>query len=142
MEKEIKQTWHFDQSPEEVWDYLTKPDLIEQWLMKSDFMPVVGHKFRFIHSTEKKSKYEGVVDCEVKEVMPYSRLSYSWSGTEKDCNRTFDSMVVWTLSKKGQGTELQLVHSGFAVLDDYEQHNKGWAMLVPRMTALLNANNK
>ncbi|NLR82909.1 helix-turn-helix transcriptional regulator [Chitinophaga eiseniae] len=25
-----------------VWDYLIKPELMEQWLMKNDFQPVVG----------------------------------------------------------------------------------------------------
>ena len=48
MQKEIKQSRHFNQSPQEVWEYLTKPELIEQWLGKTDFQPVVGHKFRFI----------------------------------------------------------------------------------------------
>ncbi len=48
MQKEIKHTWHFSQSPQEVWEYLTKPELMEQWLGKTDFQPIVGHKFRFI----------------------------------------------------------------------------------------------
>lgn len=37
MEKEIKKTWHFNQAPQDVWEYLTKPELIEQWLMKIIF---------------------------------------------------------------------------------------------------------
>src|SRR6266550_2474446 len=48
MQKEIKQTWHFNQSPQTVWEYLTKPELIEQWLGKTDFQPLVGHKFSII----------------------------------------------------------------------------------------------
>ena len=32
MKKEIQQTWHFKQSPQEVWEYLTEPELIEQWM--------------------------------------------------------------------------------------------------------------
>ena len=28
MQKEIKHTWHFNQSPQEVWEYLTKPELL------------------------------------------------------------------------------------------------------------------
>lgn len=35
MQEEIRQTWFFKQSPGEVWEYLTKPELIEQWLMKT-----------------------------------------------------------------------------------------------------------
>src|SRR6266446_6701476 len=31
--------------PEKVWRALTQPHLIEEWLMKNDFKPVVGHSF-------------------------------------------------------------------------------------------------
>jgi len=31
--------------PEKLWRALTQPHLIEEWLMKSDFKSVVGHRF-------------------------------------------------------------------------------------------------
>jgi uncharacterized protein YndB with AHSA1/START domain len=31
--------------PEKIWRALTQPHLIEEWLMKNDFTPVVGHRF-------------------------------------------------------------------------------------------------
>jgi uncharacterized protein YndB with AHSA1/START domain len=31
--------------PEKIWRTLTQPNLIEEWLMKNDFKPVVGHHF-------------------------------------------------------------------------------------------------
>src|SRR5216684_1509900 len=103
MQKEIKQAWHFSQSPQEVWEYLTKPELIEQWLMKTDFQPKVGHAFRFTFVPKNDNKYDGTVNCEVLEVKPFTKLSYSWKGNTKDGNRTFDSRVVWTLAPKGNG---------------------------------------
>ena len=33
--------------PEKIWRALTQGHLIEEWLMKNDFQPVVGHKFNF-----------------------------------------------------------------------------------------------
>ena len=33
--------------PEKVWRALTQPHLIAEWLMKNDFIPVVGHRFTF-----------------------------------------------------------------------------------------------
>ena len=33
--------------PEKIWRALTQGPLIEQWLMKNDFQPVVGHRFNF-----------------------------------------------------------------------------------------------
>jgi len=77
MQKEIKQTWHFKQSPQEVWEYLTKPGLIEQWLMKTNFKPIAGHKFQFTFAPKPDSKYEGAVNCEVLELKPFTKLSYS-----------------------------------------------------------------
>jgi len=32
-------------APEKIWRALTQPQLIEEWLMKNDFKPVVGHSF-------------------------------------------------------------------------------------------------
>jgi len=81
MQQEIKQTWHFNQSPQEVWKYLTIPELLEQWLGKTDFQPIAGHKFRFI------GRQGSEIDCEVLEVKPFTKLSYSWQRTSaKDRN--------------------------------------------------------
>ena len=33
--------------PEKLWRALTQPQLIEEWLMKNDFKPVVHHRFNF-----------------------------------------------------------------------------------------------
>jgi uncharacterized protein YndB with AHSA1/START domain len=127
MQNEVKHTWHFNQSPKEVWEYLTKSELLEQWLMPNDFKPVVGHKFRF---TMKDMQHY----CEVLEVKPFTKLSYSW---KKD-NMPVDSKVTWTLTPKGSGTELQIVHDGFTVLKDVTDHNNGWSFLGNQFVELLN----
>ena len=31
--------------PDKLWRALTQPHLMEAWLMKNDFAPVVGHRF-------------------------------------------------------------------------------------------------
>ena len=33
--------------PEKVWRALTQSSLLEEWLMKNDFQPIVGHRFNF-----------------------------------------------------------------------------------------------
>src|SRR5580704_15289513 len=98
MEKEIKQTWHFNQSPEEVWEYLTNPELLEQWLMKNDFKPVVGHKFSFISPRGESCETGGVSYCEVLEINPFTRVSYSWRTNSVKDGKPYDSKVVWTLN--------------------------------------------
>lgn len=139
MQKEIQKTWFYKQSPQEVWEYLTKPELIEQWLMKNDFKPVVGHKFRFTFIPKNESNYAGVVDCEVLDLKLFTKLSYSWNGRTKDGSRTFNSIVVWTLIPKDNGTELQLSHNGFSMLEDMLTHTTGWDNCLKRFEELINA---
>ncbi|MGL4557148.1 MAG: SRPBCC family protein, partial [Afipia sp.] len=52
----------FSFPPEKLWRALTQPHLIEEWLMKNDFKPVVGHSFNL------KGEWGGVLDCEVLAV--------------------------------------------------------------------------
>jgi uncharacterized protein YndB with AHSA1/START domain len=138
MQREIKQSWQFRQSPEEVWEYLTRPELIEEWLMKTNFKPVKGQKFQFTFTPKPGAKYHGVVDCEVLEIIPCSRLSYSWNGSTFDENRNYHSVVEWTLVPKGNGTELQLSHDGFTVLEDILTHSNGWNSCLAKMENLIN----
>jgi uncharacterized protein YndB with AHSA1/START domain len=136
MQQEIAQTWQFDKSPQEVWEYLTNPDLIELWLMKSNFKPVQGHRFQFTFNAKPESKYKGVVDCEVLEITPFSKLSYSWSGSTNDESRNYKSVVIWTLKPNKNGTELLLNHQGFTVLEDILAHTSGWKSCVAKMETL------
>ncbi|MGC4021054.1 MAG: SRPBCC domain-containing protein [Cyclobacteriaceae bacterium] len=142
MQKEIKQTWFFKQSPSEVWEYLTKPELIEQWLMKSDFKPVAGHKFRFTFVSKPEGKYDNVVHCEVLEVKPFTKLSYSWNGATQDKSRNYNSIVVWTLAQKDNGTELLLQHNGFTELEDILTHSNGWNSCLKKFEILINSTQK
>ena len=132
MQKEIKQTWQFNQLPSVVWEYLTNADLLEQWLMKSDFVPKLGHEFCFIAPHGKKHY------CVVLELVPNKLLSYSWK--LKNANEdevTLDSKVIWTLTEKDGGTELQLVHDGFTLVEDVIGHTKGWTFLANQLVEIL-----
>ena len=140
MQKEVKQTWHFKQPLQEVWEYLTKAELIEQWLMKNDFRPIVGHKFQFRHAPSSSiSENEKIHYCEVLEIVPLQKLSYSWKVGKGNSEITIDSIVLWTLSEKDGGTALNLLHNGFTLLEDVIAHNKGWTTLRSRFVELLNA---
>ncbi|XZF15504.1 SRPBCC family protein [Chitinophagaceae bacterium MMS25-I14] len=133
--KAVKHTWFFNQPQQEVWNHLTTPELLEQWLMKNDFLPVVGHKFYFVGECEGNHK----TYCEVTEITPYSRVAYSWLANSMKDGKPYTSMVVWTLTPKNDGTELQLVHDGFTVLEDAQAHNDGWTRIGQKMVQQLNA---
>lgn len=141
MEK-IQQKWLFNQPPQEIWDYLTKPELIEQWLMKTDFKPIVGHKFQFESHPDDDCQYGGITHCEVLEIIPLQKLSYSWKSGNESIESSIDSVVVWTLTEKNGGTELQLQHSGFKLLAAYTSHKNGWSQFVNGLIELLNTFKK
>jgi uncharacterized protein YndB with AHSA1/START domain len=93
--------------PEKLWRALTQPHLIEEWLMKSDFAPVVGHRFNL------RGDWGGVLDCEVLAVEPNRSLSYTWDHAHDDPAYALKSVVTFTLTPTGAGTHLRMEQSGF-----------------------------
>jgi uncharacterized protein YndB with AHSA1/START domain len=93
--------------PEKIWRALTQPHLIEEWLMKNDFKPVVGHRFNL------RGDWGGVLDCEVLVVEPNRTLSYSWNFTHDDAAYNLKSEVTLTLTPTSTGTRLCMEQSGF-----------------------------
>ncbi len=129
MERSIIQKWQLPHPPEVVWDYLTKSELLAEWLMENDFQPVVGHKFMFRTYPKINFGFDGRVYCEVFEVVPLKRLSYSWKGGPGKGKITLESMVTWTLTPVDDGTELLLEHTGFRGWKNfmgYVAMNQGW----------------
>jgi uncharacterized protein YndB with AHSA1/START domain len=56
--------------------------LIEEWLMRNDFKPIVGYKFNFRSSPV--PHWNGVAHCEVLVVEHNERLSYSWNASGQE----------------------------------------------------------
>ena len=93
--------------PEKLWRALTQPHLIEEWLMKNDFKPVVGHNFNL------RGEWGGVLDCEVLAVEPNKTLSYTWNFSHDDAAFDLKSVVTFTLTPTTTGTLLRMEQSGF-----------------------------
>ena len=93
--------------PEKIWRALTQPHLIEEWLMKNDFKPVIGHHF------ELRGEWGGVLDCEVLAVEPHKTLSYTWNFAHDDAAYDLRSVVTFTLTPSRMGTHLRMEQSGF-----------------------------
>jgi uncharacterized protein YndB with AHSA1/START domain len=111
-------------SPGKIWRALTEGQLIEDWLMKNDFQPVVGHRFNF--RAAPVPGWNGVIDGEVLVVEPNSRLSYSWS------TMGMESAVTWTLTPAKGGTHVRMEHSGFRPDQEaaYKGANYGWQKFI------------
>lgn len=116
--------------PEKVWRALTESPLLEQWLMKNDFEPVVGRTFNF--RAAPMPHWNGVVDCRVLAVEPYERLSYSWNASGDEAAGGLRTVVTWTLTPTPGGTQVRMEQSGFRPEDEanYQGASYGWQRFV------------
>ncbi len=112
--------------PEKIWRALTQPDLIEEWLMKNEFKPVVGHRF------DLRADW-GAVDCQVVAVEPNKTLSYTWAAYG------LESVVTWTLTPSSTGTHLRMEQSGFRPDQQqaYQGAKGGWPQFFANLEQLL-----
>lgn len=112
---------------EKIWRALTEGKLMEEWLMKNDFQPVVGHRFQF--RATPAPNWSGVIDCEVLLVDPISRLSYGWGALG------LESVVAWTLTPTAGGTHVRMEHSGFPSEESasYKGAKYGWTNFMSNM---------
>ena len=92
--------------PEKIWRALTQSALIEDWLMKNDFQPVVGRKFNF--RADPMPGWNGVTDCQVLMVEPNERLSYSWNASGDEAVNGLKTIVTWTLTPVEGGTIVRM----------------------------------
>ena len=131
----------FPHPPERIWKTLTTGELISRWLMPTTgFEAVKGKRFTF--QTTPAGAWDGIIQCQILEVMPNERLVYTWkSGYEGNIGygAALDTVVTWTLSKVANGTRLRLVHSGFALPKNdsaFKNLSDGWKKVVRNLDTI------
>ena len=119
--------------PEKLWRALTQPHLIEEWLMKNDFKPAVGHRFNL------RGDWGGVLDCEVLALEPNRTLSYTWNFAHNDPAFNLQSVVTFTLTPTSSGTHLRVEQSGFAPTQRqaYGGARAGWQGMLGKLEEIL-----
>ena len=112
--------------PEKIWRALTQPELIEDWLMKNDFKPVVGQSFTL------RADW-GSVDCQVLAFEPNKTMAYTWGAYG------LESVVTWTLTPTSAGTRLRMEQSGFRPDQQqfYEGAKAGWQRFFANLEQVL-----
>jgi uncharacterized protein YndB with AHSA1/START domain len=112
--------------PQKVWRALTEPQLISEWLMKTDVTLNEGTDFTL-------SADWGSVDCRVTEALAPERLSYAWE--TKDLN----SVVTWTLTPIEGGTRLRMEQRGFRTDQEpyYRGAQAGWPRFFDQLETVL-----
>ena len=113
--------------PEKVWRALTEGKLIDEWLMKNDFQPIVGHRFHF-RSTPVPN-WDGIIEGKVLEVEPNSRLAYTWA------SMGLESVVTWTLTPSADGTHVRMEQTGFPSEQsaNYKGAKYGWTNFIGKL---------
>jgi uncharacterized protein YndB with AHSA1/START domain len=125
----------FPHAPETIWKTLTTGELIARWMMApTGFEPVKGKHFTF--QTTPAGAWDGVIHCQVLEVMPNERLVYAWKGGHEGnvgYGSRLDTVVTMMLSRVENGTRLRLVHSGFVTPKNdaaFKNMSEGWKKVV------------
>ena len=111
---DIKQTYDIAASPTEVWRALTDPVVIREWSGATAEFPVAV--------VAPYSLWNGDIRGRVLEMEPSRRLVQTWQ--PKDWTRT-DSVVTFTLTPRGKGTRVDLVHVNVEA-SDFDGTTEGW----------------
>jgi uncharacterized protein YndB with AHSA1/START domain len=117
--------------PEKLWRALTQPHLIEEWLMKNDFVPAVGHDFQL--RMHPQPGWNGIIDCRVLDVEPNNTLSYTWS------TMGHETVVTFTLTATHAGTHLRVEQAGFRPdqAQNYAGAKYGWQNFFTKLETVL-----
>ena len=90
-----------------VWSAITNKNEMKAWYFDlEDFKPEQGFTFKFNGGPEEGPVYVHL--CEVTEVIPEQKLTYSWRYE----GLPGISYVTWALEAKGENTLLTLTHTG------------------------------
>lgn len=131
----------FPHAPETIWKTLTSGALMSRWIMApTGFEPVEGNRFTF--QTTPAGEWDGVIHCQVLEVLPNERFVYAWKGGHEGnagYGSRLDTVVTWALSKVDNGTRLRLVHSGFMTPKNdtaFKNMSQGWKKVLSQIGAV------
>jgi uncharacterized protein YndB with AHSA1/START domain len=113
-----------------VWKAITNRNDMKEWYFELDsFRPEVGFEFQFYGEKDEK-KYLHL--CQITEVVPGRKLSYSWQYEGYPGN----SLVTFELFPDGKNTKLRLTHEGLESFGTdnpdlaKENFEEGWNTLI------------
>ncbi|MGH8026934.1 MAG: SRPBCC family protein, partial [Pseudoxanthomonas sp.] len=93
--------------------------------------------------TKPAGEWDGVIHCQVLEVVPNERLAYAWKGGHEGNDgygSKLETIVTWTLTRVANGTRVRLVHSGFVLPKNdtaYKNMSEGWNKVVRNLDAIV-----
>lgn len=132
--------------PQRVFDALVDPTLISRWMGPRSMVqscevmtmePRVGGKYR-IKMNRRPDAPGGrpgtlFVTGTYQTVDRPNRLTYSWMWEDQG----HESRVTYELKPHAGGTEVTLIHEGFANVETREGHSRGWTASLQQLAQLL-----
>ncbi|HEY4150539.1 MAG TPA: SRPBCC domain-containing protein [Chitinophagaceae bacterium] len=119
----------YDAPAASIWQAITDKTKMKQWYFDiPEFKAEPGSRFQF-HAGNEGKEYLHL--CEVKEVIPGKKLSYSW----KYKDQPGDSLVSFELFPEGDKTRVKLLHTGLESFPDQPDFRKssfqeGWTYIL------------
>jgi uncharacterized protein YndB with AHSA1/START domain len=118
-------------SVEKIWLVLTDRDAMKQWYFDfQEFRPEVGFEFRFWGGPAEDRQYLHI--CEITEVLPNKKLSYTWRYDGYPGN----TLVTFDILQEADQTCVRLTHEGFETFPtdqpDFARENfvEGWNWII------------
>jgi len=138
IDKILSKSIHINASPAKVWDALTNPDIIKQWLFGTTVISDwnVGSELLFTgtwQGTEYKDKGT-ILQFEKEKVFQYNYWS-GFSGLPDSIE--YYSIITFTLSPVSDGTELHLKQNNFPTETGYEHSDKNWDTVLDLMKKIV-----
>ncbi|HEY9730809.1 MAG TPA: SRPBCC domain-containing protein [Drouetiella sp.] len=126
---------------ERVYRAWTDPAKIRQWFgceyvidVKVEQDLTVGGAFQ-IQMTTGPDNVVITVHGVYREIVPNKKLVYSWNSDSSEYPAS-DTLVSVEFNSKGEGTEIVLSHTNFALEKSVDGHALGWTAAINRITEL------
>ena len=138
IDKILNKTVLIKATPAQVWEALTNPELIKQWLFDTNVISDwnVGSPILFTgnwQGTDYKDKGT-ILQFEKEKVFQYNYWS-GFSGLPDSIE--YYSIITFTLEPTPNGTQLTLTQSNFATETGYEHSEKNWETVLALMKDII-----
>lgn len=141
MSKTLKKERFYPVRPDVVWEAITNPAALAEWLMPNSFRAEVGASFEF-RTDPTAICGSGLTRCKVIELVPCKRMVWTWHRDADVKSSTPPMTITWTLAEEHGGTRLVLEQAGL-------EHQSwlirilmsiGWGMMLRRSLSKVIAN--
>ena len=145
MSHSVSITRHFKAPREQVFEAFTNAQAMQEWYGPETFTcprvesdPRPGGKYLIEMRSPDGTPH--IVSGEYQEVRAPEKLVFTWAWLEGK-KRANESLVTIMFVTKDGGTEMTLLHSGLASIEDAKAHEGGWTSSLNDLNKKLGGNS-